>query len=249
MKAKMYLLIILFSSLAFSQPNQTFNEANEAYADDEFDKAIELYNSLLNQGLISPELYFNLGNAYVKQNDLANAIYHYEKALQLRPNDKDILENLEITKTQTIDKIEEAPESNLNAFLYDFTHLLKVNTWAWVSIGCSLCFGFFMVLYFNSTTSRAKRRNFALASLCIGCGVLSLVFGQFQNQLLENQSYAIMFEDQVNVLVEPSPRSEINFKLNKGTKVNTGSTFRDYTEIELPDGSEGWVPTSSFKKL
>jgi tetratricopeptide (TPR) repeat protein len=249
MKAKMYLLIILFSSLAFSQPNQTFNEANEAYADDEFEKAIELYSRVLNQGLISPELYFNLGNAYYKQNDLANAIYHYEKALQLRPNDKDVLENLEIANTQTIDKIEDPPESNLNALLFDITHLLTVNTWAWVSIAFSLCFGFFIVLYFNSSTSRAKRRNFVLASLCVLCGILSFGFGRFQNQVLENQSYAIMFEDQVNVLVEPNPRSEVNFQLNKGTKVNTGSTFRDFTEIELPDGSEGWVPTSSFKQL
>jgi hypothetical protein len=37
--------------------------------------------------------------------------------------------------------------------------------------------------------------------------------------------------------------------LNKGTKVSLGSTFRDYTEIELSDGSKGWVKTSAFKKL
>ncbi|MBQ0740955.1 hypothetical protein J9332_42450, partial [Aquimarina celericrescens] len=73
--------------------------------------------------------------------------------------------------------------------------------------------------------------------------------GRFQNELQEEQSYAIIFENQLPAHVEPNPRSDVNFELNQGTKVSLGSTFREYTQIELPDGSKGWIKTLSFKKL
>jgi len=249
MKYYLYILIGLISHTGFSQSEDTFEKANDAYADDQFPEAVQLYTSLLDDGLVSTELYFNLGNAYFKQNDLANAIFHYEKAFQLNPADQEVRENLEIANTQTIDKIENAPESNLNTMVYTTTHLLKVNTWAWVSVILSLCFGFFMVLYFKSGTTRKKRSTFFIAILFLVFGVTSLLFGRLQNQFLGEQSFAIIFEDQVQVHLEPNSRSDVNFQMNKGTKVITGSTFREFTQIELSDGSKGWVKTLILKKL
>ena len=113
----------------------------------------------------------------------------------------------------------------------------------------SLSFGFFMVLYFKSGTTREKRSTFLIAILFLVFGVTSLLFGRFQDQFLEEQSFAIIFEDQVQVRVEPNTRSDVNFQMNKGTKVSTGSTFREFTQIELSDGSKGWVKTLILKKL
>lgn len=249
MKFYSYLLIFLISCTVFAQAEDTFDKANSAYADNEFGQAVKLYNNILEEGLSSAELHFNLGNAYFKQNDLANAIYHYEKALQYNPADQEIKENLEIANTQTIDKIENAPESNLNSLMFTITHAMKLNSWAWLSIGLSVLFGVFMVLYFRSSTTKGKRRNFSIAIVLVVLAVSSLLFGHFQNQRQIEQSYAIIFENQLPAYVEPSPRSDINFELNKGTKVILGSTFREFTQIELSDGSKGWVKTNSFKKL
>jgi tetratricopeptide (TPR) repeat protein len=249
MKFYNYLLIVLFSCSVLAQGDDTFEKANSAYADDEFEQAVKLYDSVLADGFVSAELYFNLGNAYFKQNDLANAIYHYEKALQYNPSDQDIQENLEIANTQTIDKIEDVPESNLNSLIYNITHAMTLNSWGWLSIILSVLFGVFMVLYFRSSATKGKRRNFSIAILLVVLAAASLLFGRFQNELQEEQSYAIIFENQLPAHVEPNPRSDVNFELNQGTKVSLGSTFREYTQIELPDGSKGWIKTLSFKKL
>lgn len=249
MKFYIYLFILLFSAAGFSQAEETFDKANSAYADDEFEEAIQLYNSLLDEGLVSADLYFNLGNAYFKQNDLANAIWHYEKALQYDPTDPEIKENLEIANTQTIDKVKEVPQSQFNSMIYTITHTFKLNTWAWVSIIFSVLFGLFIIFYFRSPTVKGKRKNFSVAMIFLVLAVSSLFFGRFQNELLEDQSYAIIFENQLPAYVEPNPRSDINFELNRGTKVRLGSTFREFTQIELPDGSKAWVKTSALKKL
>ncbi|SDG78836.1 tetratricopeptide repeat protein [Psychroflexus sediminis] len=249
MKFYTYLLFFLFTSFGFSQAEETFEQANSAYADDQFAEAIQFYNSILEEGLVSSEVYFNLGNAYFKQNALANAIYHYEKALQYDPADPEIKENLEIAKTQTIDKIADAPESQLNAFIYDVTHIFKLNTWAWVSLVFSVLFGVWMVFYFRSSTAKGKRKNFSIALIFLVLAIGSLLLGRFQNQLQNERSYAIIFENQLPVYGEPNPRSDVNFELNAGTKVSLGSSFREYTEIELSDGSKGWVKRTAFKKL
>lgn len=249
MKFYTYLLIFLVTSFGFSQTGDAFEKANSAYADDQFEEAIELYNSILEEGLVSSDLYFNLGNAYFKHKDLANAIWHYEKALQYNPADTEIKENLEIANTQTIDKVKDAPESQLNAMIFSVTHTLKLNTWAWLSIVFSILFGVLMIFYFRSPTVKGKRKNFSFAILFLVLAIVSLLFGRFQNELLEEQSYAIIFENQLPAYLEPNPRSDINFELNPGTKVSLGSTFREFTEIELSDGSKGWVKTSAFKKL
>ncbi|NEV92811.1 tetratricopeptide repeat protein [Psychroflexus sp. YR1-1] len=249
MKFYTYLLVFLFTSLGFSQAEETFEKANSAYADDQFEEAIQLYNSILKEGLVSSEVYFNLGNAYFKQNKLANAIYHYEKALQYDPADPEIKENLEIARTQTVDKVAEGPESQFSAFMYTVTHTLKLNTWAWVSLVFSILFGVWMVFYFRSANAKGKRKNFSLALIFLAFALGSLLLGRFQSQLQNERSYAIIFENQLPVYGEPNPRSDVNFELNAGTKVKLGSSFRDYTEIELSDGSKGWVKTTAFKEL
>ncbi|MBZ9628711.1 tetratricopeptide repeat protein [Psychroflexus sp. CAK1W] len=249
MKFYTCVLFFLISSVGFSQAEGTFEKANSAYADDEFEEAIQLYNTILEEGLVSSDLYFNLGNAYFKQNDLANAIYHYEKALQYSPGDSDIKENLEIANSQTIDKVVDAPENQLNSVVHLMTRTLNINAWAWISIGFSVGFGLLIILYFRSSTVKGKQRNFSFAIAFLVFAVGSLFLGRFQNQLQQEQSFAIIFENQLPAYVEPNPRSDINFELNKGTKVSLGSTFRDFTEIKLSDGSSGWVKTSAFKEL
>ncbi len=249
MKLLIYTFVLLLSFMGTSQEGDVFEQANSAYADDDFEQSIKLYNSILEKGLVSSELYFNLGNAYMKVNDLANAIYHYEKALQYNPSDPDIKENLAIANTQTIDKVKDAPESNLKSLVHTITHVMQLKSWAWLSIFFSVLFGIFIVMYFRSSTVRGKRRQFSFSIVFLVLSLASFMFAKFQNQLQQDQNYAIIFENQLPVLVEPNPRSDVNFELNKGTKVSLGSTFRDYTEIELSDGSEGWVKTSAFKKL
>lgn len=244
-----YLLAFLLSWSAFSQGETAFTEANSAYADEKYEEAIGLYNSILEEGLVSAEVYFNMGNAYFKQNDLANAIYYYEKALQYKPTDSNIKENLEIAKTQTVDKIESAPESDISSLISSITKALSLNTWAWLSVSFSIVFGMLIILYFRASTSKSKRRYFSLALVFLVLAVASLLFGRFQSQLKQNESYAIIFENQLPVRIEPNPKSEINFQLNEGTKVKLGSNFREYTEVKLSDGSKGWVKTSAFREL
>ena len=105
--------IIIFSLTIISVLNvwaqNTKAEADSAYINNDYVKAIEIYEALLQEGEAA-ELYYNLGNSYYKQGDIAKAILNYERAALLNPNNSDIQANLEIARAKTIDKVVPIPE-------------------------------------------------------------------------------------------------------------------------------------------
>ena len=56
--------------------------------------AVAAYEELDRQGLVSADLYFNLGDAYYRQGDLGRAIWSFERAAALDPDDEDVRYNL-----------------------------------------------------------------------------------------------------------------------------------------------------------
>ena len=87
---RIFITILLISGFlgANAQPLNLFKEANNYYAANEFDKAVKNYESIINQGYESAQLYFNLGNACYKNGELTKAILYYERAKLLAPNDE-----------------------------------------------------------------------------------------------------------------------------------------------------------------
>jgi tetratricopeptide (TPR) repeat protein len=124
---KILILLLLFTGICWSQTD--FDEANKAYKKGNYEKATQLYQKIVDSGLESCDLYYNLGNAYFKQDSLANAIFYYEKALLISPNDKDIQNNLAFAKSKTIDAIEELPKVGFNKLMHEFTGSFHYNTW------------------------------------------------------------------------------------------------------------------------
>ena len=83
-KIYIYLLFVVIGiSPIYSQTTMT--HANEAYGQEDYIKAIELYEQTLREQGVSSDLYYNLGNAYYKHNEFAKAILNYERALLLNP--------------------------------------------------------------------------------------------------------------------------------------------------------------------
>ena len=92
-------LFILFAFFAQGLQANTplVDSANAAYAKNSFTEAIKLYTSILKSNQ-SAAIYYNLGNAYYKSNNMAFAILNYERAKKINPNDEDINFNLKLVK-------------------------------------------------------------------------------------------------------------------------------------------------------
>ena len=131
-------ILLLVSQVFFAQNG--FEKGNDLYKNGKYEQAIDAYNSELSGKKHSAELYFNLANCYYKLNKVAPAIYNYEKALVLKPNDGDIANNLKFAQKRTVDEIKVVPKVGFEKLLRDFTAKYHYNTWAWISVGFSALF-------------------------------------------------------------------------------------------------------------
>jgi len=113
---KNLVIIIILCTLAFCVQAQPAGQeiviemANQSYSNADFTSAVAQYESIIQSGYESSGLYFNLGNAYFKMNNIPAAILNYEKARKLDPTDESIRFNLALANSRIIDKMEPLPE-------------------------------------------------------------------------------------------------------------------------------------------
>src|SRR6478752_6354144 len=174
---KKILFILLFMTQIIFAKDE-FDKANNLYRNNQFELAAKAYESILKEKKHSAELYFNLGNCYYKMNKVAPAIFNYEKALLLSPNDKAVQNNLKFAKKMQIDEIKEVPTVGFSKIISGFTSQFHYDTWAWIAVAISGVFLLFFLGYYFSPFTIVKRGFFGLMflaligiALCVASGI------------------------------------------------------------------------------
>ncbi len=243
---KILILIVILSascvSLYASGANDsTWIKGNDFYSLGEYDQAIEYYNKIEKSGNVSWRLFYNMGNAHYKQNDFAKAILYYERALKLNPKGSDILNNLEIAKLNTLDKIESVPDLIITTFFKNIRDTFSSNMWAYLSL-VSLALTGVLLLGFKFARGR-KRRKFSFAGACLTLvlAISCMVFSANLRSIAISNDYAIITAPVTNIKSAPNSSGGNLFILHQGTKVEILESLGGWGRIELSDGRQGWM--------
>lgn len=249
----MRLLILLFALMTslniMAQAETLFNRATEAYNEGEYNKAIDYYQRILDSGKHSAELYFNMGNAHYKLENIGPSIYYYEKALLLKPNDAEIENNLSYAQNMRLDAIEELPQTALSKAYGSIVNFLGYNQWAKLAILGMIIFVLGYSAYYLFSRALTKRLLFIGAFFFLGITIVSFAMAYFSYQEYSKQNPGIIFSREVVVSSEPNERSERVFTLHEGTKVNVEEELNDWAKIRIADGQTGWMPSEDLKLL
>ncbi|QNK77013.1 tetratricopeptide repeat protein [Winogradskyella undariae] len=249
MRALTILLFCCFSVIGFSQNDQQFDKANALYNDGKYAEAIDQYEAILDSKEHSAELYFNLGNANYKLNNIAPSIYYYEKALQLDPKDKDIQNNLAFAQNMTIDAIEQVPDVGFSKIINNIVNTFKADTWAEIAIGGVFLFVIIFLMYHFSYSTYIKRIAFIISILSLIVAFFAVAMAFQKSGLDKKNNPAIVFAQESRVKTDPNPTSEEVFRLHEGTKVQVVEAYKDWNKIKLSDNSTGWIPSKEIKLL
>jgi len=243
------LLLLLCSGVCHGQTDQLFEQGNQKYAAKKYQEAINAWSQILNKGQHDANVYFNLGNAHYKLNNVGPSVYYYEKALQLDPLDRDIQNNLSFAENARVDAIEPLPRTVFSKWYGNVAGLFTYNGWAWIAVVCSIVFVSLFLMYYFSGSEKRKRVYFVTSALAILLLIFTMVFAFQTYGDFQNDKPAIIFAESTEVKSGPSMGSESSFVLHEGTKVQILTSENDWVQIQVADGKDGWMPTSDLKRL
>lgn len=241
MKHVAYILacFLLLATPAFS--NHFLEKAEKAYDSKRYKEAIESYEKLIKEGYTSYQLYFNLGNSYYRNNELGKAIYYYELARKIEPNDEDIRINLGIASGKTIDKIDSKENFFISAVKSNILSSFSTRAWAWITILCVAGAAILFFLFVSSNTLLVKRIAFLLSSLLFMAFIVTYFLGYSAVKARYENKFAIVLNREIRIMNEPTAMAKIKFTLHEGTKIRVIENNGDWLLIKLDNGNEGWV--------
>ena len=240
------LLSLLFKQLKASEPHVLLDSANNAYASGNYQESIKFYNQVLADQIEAPEIYFNLGNAYFKSNNIPYAILNYERAKKKSPNDDDILVNLKIVNQKIVDKVEIIPTFFISDWQSNFMNLLSEKNWSVLCIVLFASFFIVLAIYLSVNKIIQKQLSFWVSILLLCATTLSFFMAKKQKMLMDNKTEAIIISPSITVKSSPSENGNKLFIIHEGLKVNIVETKDLWSEIKLANGNVGWLKTSSY---
>ena len=221
-------------------------QADSAYARADYETAVKLYGKLAKQNATS-DVCYNLGCAYYRLDDMAHSVLWFERALKLEPSDKDILTNLEMARTKTIDKIIPQHEFILFTYFRAMTNWFSLRTWTIIAL---LSFVFVLVLlllFWASDSIFARKCAFSSAVLLLLVCILSNVCAVQQRNFKQTHTSGIIISPAVTVKSTPADNGNELFVLHEGYKVEIlDSSLKEWCEVSIADGKVGWIPKKSF---
>lgn len=241
------LLIMLFLPLSASALTKA--DADSAYVRGQYQQAIKDYEALLKQGA-SAELYYNLGNAYYRTENITRAVLNYERAQLLSPSDRDIRFNLQMARSKTIDKIQPEHEMFFITWYRSLVNMASVDGWARTALFTLALAIVLALVYLFSDRLWLRKLGFFGALALIVCFVLSNIFAYQQKELLVHRNGAIVTAPAVTVKSTPAKQGTDLFILHEGTKVTiTDGSMKEWKAIRLADGKEGWIETKQIELI
>lgn len=225
----------LFSQDGNFNALENFFSAGSAYKKGNYDNAIKLYEEILRNGLESGELYYNLGNAYIKTGTPGKAILNYERAKRHIPRDSDLGSNflyaLSMIKGATVDSQNSFLQEIIHGFIDRFTaDELTMIVFLLLLLGGIV----YLSRVFFHWSSKAS--VFAIIIFC--------VLATFHLFLLIDK---VHYENNLAIVLantdskfEPIDGAITHFELPEGARIRLLDTKEEWVKIKRSDGKTGW---------
>jgi tetratricopeptide (TPR) repeat protein len=228
--------------------DEAWKRGNDAYLHGDYEGAVAAYEELDRQGVVSEDLYFNLGDAYYRKGRLGPAAWAFERAATLDPDDEDTRFNLEQTRKllarRTRDKIE--GEEREAAWIRAVTALApSTETWLFAA----LYLAFFVVLAARRRAGDDARPALTATVALLGAAAAlsgALLLGRLH---LQRVPFGVILPDAVEVKEGADVNYRTSFQLHAGLRVRLLDRDQDWMRVRLGNGLEGWVRSQDIGRL
>ena len=248
-------LLITVTAMALTTmaaPVDYVEQGNKAYDAKQYKEAVKLYTQATTQGS-SSQLYYNMGNAYYRLNDRANAILCYEKAIKLSPSNSDARYNLQFVREKS-QLVDDNGATYFSSLIGDWVSHASSNTWAVIGmIAFALMLAGFACFRIAPTVVWQKVGFFGAIVMAV-ITILAIICSFYMHSRCTSNDYAIIMVDKS--VAQKSPRKsdkDVAFRLTNGVKVqitdsiSEKDTKQKWYKIETADSRSGWMKKDNFE--
>ena len=246
MKKNIFILsILLLIPLLLCAKEYDLTVANNAFQEQNYQKAEEEYMKVANEGVKNFELFYNLGNTYFKLNDLGNARLYYEKAAKFEPMNKELNENIAMLLASIKDK-EDIQRSFVETLLRKVYFAFSINLLGvFVLIFFVLMMAFIVLLIMSRSAVLKRIVKIFLVILAVIFFLVTVTEVMRIRDFYAVDS-AVILDETVIAYSGPSEDFPQVFTIHDGLKVSIERFDNDWVLIKLPSGNGGWVLTSTL---
>ncbi|MEJ2103357.1 MAG: tetratricopeptide repeat protein [Ignavibacteriaceae bacterium] len=243
------LFFLSITNIVAANIDESMKQAGEYYRKGEFDKSIQIYEQLRNEGYEGTSLFFNLGNSYYRIGKLGYAILNYERALKVSPSDEDVKHNLAFANLSTVDKIQPLPTFFLFEWWESLLASLTVNGWTYTAFIFYIILLVLIIFYFFAKTI-FQQKVILFSSLGV-LVILALTISLLVVKINREQTLVkgVIIEQSITVKSSPDQNSTDAFVIHEGLKVNMEDKLDQWTKIKLADGKVGWIENEAVEKI
>lgn len=241
-------IALLIAATAISA-QESAPSADDLYRMDDYQGAIAAYEDILAEGKSSADLYYNLGNAYYRDNQFARAILNYSRALRLRPTMTDARQNLELAQSKTVDHIVTLPQLFIVRWYNSICSALSPTTWRilWLA-----AFALLAALFVTFRLARNYTlRKWTFVS-CFAALLLLLCISAFWRSSairFNSHSEAVVMQSSVAIKSSPERQSVDKLILHEGTTVRIDEELSGWYKITIADGTNGWCESNAIERI
>lgn len=228
---------------------QVMQQGNDAYCAGNYAEAVRCYENILSSDNVSPELYYNLGNAYYRQEEIGRAILNYERALRLKPNDRDSRENLALANSKTQDQIAVLPQFFLSRWYQQMIQWFSPKGWRTVLLIVLLALSACAVIFVLSRNYNVRKGTLLGLLLLTLLLALTIACNCSAAKAFRNHRTAIVTQPLIVVKSAPEAGSVEKLVLHEGAKVTISEELSGWYRIHLSDGNNGWVETQTVERI
>jgi len=238
---------VTVSALKAADGTPMFDEACRLYENGKIDEALNLYLQL-EKDTINWKLFYNIGNCYYKQNQLAQAKIYYLKARRLKPFETSIDRNISFVNKRLNDKIPETKE--------DFISRLQQRIESLVSLDMLSILLLLMFLVFNGflfMLIRKGKRRMLVYGIAFSLAACLLMSGYHLYRVNKHQqrNIAVITAEDAQLRSGPGENNTILFKVNPGLKVRIIDTNSSGQWLQVSASPEiaGWIETTRLERI
>ena len=223
-------------------------KADDAYSKGKYLDAIESYEAALKKGK-SANIYYNLGNAYYRTDNVTRAIINYEKARLLAPGDDDIIHNLEVARSKTIDNIQPGEKIFFKVWYENIKTSMGIDTWATLSLVSLVVALLLFLVYLFVKNMMLRKVAFYLSVALVIVFILGNVFASQLKDYTTNSKCAVIVSPTATAKKTPTEQGADACILHEGTRGDVIDALKGWYEIRLADGTEGWISETDVEVI